>query len=498
MIQALQSILFKKRFHRIQHFMNNGIDVQKLVFDNLISRGSNTEWGKKYDYHLIKTFDDFDRNVPVSGYEELKPYFNRILGGEQNVLWDSKIKYFSKSSGTTADKSKFIPISDEGLRNNHYATGKDMLCMYIGNRPDTKVLSGRSLAMGGSYIQQGNMIIGDVSAILMKFLPFWAEFFRSPDIETALMKEWEQKIEVIAEKTLGQDVVSVAGVPSWTLVLLNKVISRTDKQNLIDVWQNLEVYFHGGVNFAPYKEQYNRLIPSNNMAYIETYNASEGFFGVQDTLDGDGMLLMLDNGIYYEFMLMDEVGKECPMITKLEDVKLNTHYALVISTNSGLWRYIIGDTVMFTSISPYRIKVTGRTKSFINIAGEELMVSNADKAIEMTCKELNCAVREYTAAPNINENGNDLRHEWAVEFDIAPSSMDEFTERLDSNLKMVNSDYEAKRYKNMILKLPLVHKVENGTFYQYMKENNKLGGQHKVPRLSVNRLLLDSILNFRN
>lgn len=496
MIQALQSMLFRKRLNRIKHFVENPIDVQKNVFDNLICRGRDTEWGIKYGYHSIKNFDDFDRNVPVNSYDDLKPYFQRILNGEQNILWDSRIRYFSKSSGTTADKSKFIPVSDEALHENHYGTGKDMLCLYVSNRPDTHLFSGRSLGMGGSYTQQGDMIVGDVSAILMKYLPFWAELLRSPDIDTALMKEWEKKIEIIASKTATQDIVSIAGVPSWMLVLLNKIVLNNGCEQITDVWTNLEVYFHGGVNFNPYREQYKRLIKSGKVAYIETYNASEGFFGVQDTLCDDGMMLMLDNGIYYEFIPIDELDKARPRVLTLSEVEINTNYALIISTNAGLWRYMIGDTVMFNSLSPYRVKVTGRTKSYINLAGEELMVSNADKAIEETCRELKCTVNEYTAAPYMNDDGKDLKHEWIVEFDVKPDSIERFTEVLDANLKMINSDYEAKRYKNMILGLPLVHQVEKGVFYGYMKAMNRLGGQNKVPRLSSNRTLIDNILGF--
>ncbi len=497
---SVVSWFVRKRIHQIELFMKYPQDVQKEWFDKLIYAARDTEWGKKYDYRSIQSIRTFCERVPVSDYTGFKPIIDRLRLGESNLLWPGEVKWFAKSSGTTNDKSKFIPVTEEALSECHFKGGKDLLSMYCNNNPETNIFSGKLLGLGGSFNldnENAGTYRGDVSAIILENLPFWVQLIRTPDLSVALMDEWESKLEQMATITMNEDVTNITGVPSWLLVLLRKVLEKAGKENIQEIWPNLELFVHGGVSFAPYREQYKRICPPG-MHYMETYNASEGFFGIQDRLDADDMLLMLDYGIFFEFLPLSEVGKEYPKTLLLNEVELGVNYALVISTNAGLWRYLIGDTVMFTDLSPYRIKITGRTKNFINAFGEELIVENADRAIAIACEKSSALVSEYTAAPVFfadNENG---AHEWVVEFEELPENLEYFTEILDNALKALNSDYEAKRYHSMVLKQPLLHSVPKGTFYNWMKEKGKLGGQHKVPRLSNERKYVDEILALVN
>jgi hypothetical protein len=497
-ISSLVSWLMKKRMHQIELFMKYPHDVQAEWLMKLVNSAQNTEWGKSYDYKSIRNRETFRKRVPVQDYESIKPFVQRLMAGEQNILWNTDIKWFSKSSGTTSDKSKFIPVSMEALEECHYKGGKDMLSLYCSNNPDTKIFDGKNLAMGGTHnviSLENESFYGDVSAIIMQNLPYWAEFIRTPNLEIALMDEWEEKIKKMAEATVNENVTSMAGVPSWTLVLLRYILEKSGKKNVHDIWPNLEVFFHGAVSFTPYREQFKAIIPSSKMNYLETYTASEGFFGIQDQSNSQELLLMLDYGIYYEFMPMEEEGKEEPQTLSLSEVKTGVNYALIISTNAGLWRYKIGDTIQFTSLNPFRIKVSGRTKHFINAFGEELIIDNADKALKVACDKSGAVIKEYTAAP-VYFSGNETgTHEWLIEFEKQPDNLDYFTETLDNSLKSLNSDYEAKRYKNMALRMPLVKAMPQGTFYNWLKSKNKLGGQYKVPRLSNERKYVEEIIS---
>jgi len=490
----------KKRITRIEFFMNHPHEVQLACLQQLIKQAARTEWGIKYDFSSIGSPEEFQQRVPVSQYEDLKPHIQRMQQGEQNILWPEAIKWFAKSSGTTADKSKFIPVSDEAIQECHFKGGKDILCFYCNNHPETQLFSGKILGMAGSHNMHDKnaaYYTGDVSAILLEHLPFWVSMRRFPEHSVALMNEWESKIEKIARLSLDEDITNLTGVPSWTLLLLKRVLEISNRQNIAEVWPNLELFVHGGVNFEPYREQFARIVPET-MNYIDAYNASEGFFGIQDQSGVPEMLLMLDYGIYYEFIPLDELENEHPKSLQLHEVQTGEVYALVISTNAGLWRYLIGDTIRFTSISPYRIQITGRTKNFINAVGEELMIDNAEKAISTACEKAGATLNEFTAAPvYFNENDN-AAHEWLIEFETAPDDLALFSETLDDELKNLNSDYEAKRYHDMILRKPQIRVLPKGTFYRWLKNKGKLGGQNKVPRLSNDRKYVDEILEITN
>ena len=498
LIHSLVSWLIQKRYHQIELFMKYPHEVQGELFKKLIGTAKNTEWGRKYDYKSINSYEDFRNRVPVSDYDAIKDDVERIMKGEQNILWPSDIRLFAKSSGTTNTKSKFIPVSPESMEECHYKGGKDMLGIYCHNFPETGMFDGRGLAMGGSHtireVNNEEYYIGDLSALIIQKLPNWAEFIRVPKRKLALMDEWEEKIEKMAHATIPHNVTNISGVPSWTLLLLNRILEITGKENILEVWPNLEVFFHGGVNFAPYRSQFERLIPSPTMYYVDTYNASEGFFGLQDGVDTDDMLLMLDYGIFYEFIPMSEFESEHPRALPLTEVEAGINYAMVITTNAGLWRYLIGDTVKFTSIDPYRIKITGRTKSFINAFGEELIVDNAEKALKVATNKCGAIISDYTAAPVYLEGKENAAHEWLIEFATEPENLEFFTETLDNALKSINSDYEAKRYHDMVLRTPIVRKLPPKTFYNWMKKRGKLGGQNKVPRLANDRKYVEEIL----
>jgi len=477
-------------------FLKYPHEVQDELLISLIKSAENTQIGRKYDFSSMKNYTSFSERIPVSTYEELEPLIELTRKGEQNVFWHSNIKWFAKSSGTTNAKSKFIPVSSEALENCHYKASKDLLCLYLNNNEDSQLFTGKSLRLGGSkqLYEDNNTFFGDLSAILIDNMPIWAEFSSTPSSKISLMGDWETKLPAIINETMNENVTSLAGVPSWMMVLLQKTLETTGKSNLLELWPNAEVYYHGGVSFEPYKEQYKKLFPKDSFKYYEIYNASEGFFAIQDQNDSDELLLMLDYGIFYEFILMDTFGTLNQHVIRLNQVELNKNYALVITTNSGLWRYLIGDTIRFTSLNPYRIKVTGRTKHHINVFGEELMVENTDTAVAKTCKEFNCEIVDYTVAPIFMTNQQKGAHEWIIEFKTKPDSIENFRKALDENLQSVNSDYEAKRYNNMTLNPLVLNVARENLFYDWLKQQDKLGGQHKVPRLSNERTYLESLL----
>lgn len=487
----------KLRQSAIHNFMLNPVDTQQQVFNELIGSAQFTEYGKKYGFEKINSVSDFRKQVPINDYDTLKPYIQRILEGEQNILWPSPISWFAKSSGTTSDKSKFIPISKEALDDNHYKAGKDVLALYLRECPDSKFMSGKCLVIGGSHqINQLNAdsFYGDLSAVMLQNMPLYGQLIRTPDLSIALMEEWEEKIEMMAHTVIHENVTYIAGVPTWTIVLIKRILEISGAKNLCEVWPNLELYIHGGVSFKPYRKQFETFIPSPSMHFLETYNASEGFFAAQDDLEQEGMLLFLNHGIYYEFMPMEEYGKENPATLSLKEVELNKNYALVINTNCGLWRYLVGDTIQFTSRSPYRVKVTGRLKHFINAFGEEVIIDNSDYAIAEACKLTGAIVNDYTAAPVYMTGDNNGAHEWIIEFETLPCPLDVFVDAMDKALQKVNSDYEAKRHKDIALRKPIVHIMPAGGFTKWLKDKGKLGGQHKVPRLSNDRKMIEQIL----
>lgn len=496
-INSVFSWFIKKRIHQMELFMKYPINVQHELLSRLLLEAKNTEWGKQHDYQNINNYQDFINKVPLQSYEDIEPFVERIKQGEQNILWHSEIKWFAKSSGTSTGKSKFIPVSKESLENCHYKGGKDLLAIYHHNHPNSKLILGKTLVVGGSSkLNQfnGDSYFGDLSAIIMKNFPFWVEIRRVPELAIALMEEWEEKIEKMAISTSKEDVSNISGVPSWTLILLKRILELNNTDNLLDVWPNLELYMHGGINFSPYQAQFEKIIHSTNMNYYENYNASEGYFGIQDQAKVKEMLLMLDYGIFYEFIPIEHSEESNPKTYPLEEVELNKIYEMVISTNAGLWRYRLGDTVQFTSIAPFRIKVAGRTKHFINAFGEELMIHNAEKAIALACEKTDAIINEFTAAPVYFESKKSGKHQWLIEFEKTPDNLSHFAAILDEELKNLNSDYEAKRHKDMILSPPELIPIAKGTFHHWLKSKNKLGGQHKIPRLSNNRSFVEEML----
>lgn len=485
-----------KRLHQIELFKKYPFDVQQEVFLKLVDQATRTTWGVQYGYDSIYSIEDYQQRVPISTYEDFKPYINRLRRGEQNLVWPSEIKWFAKSAGTTSDKSKFIPVSNEALEDCHFRGGKDVIALYTKERPESGILKGKTLTLGGSAeINEfsNQSYFGDLSAVIIENLPFWAQIIRTPTAEIALIPDFEEKLEKIVKVTTKDNVTGIAGVPSWNLVLLNAILDYTGKSNILEVWPKLELFTHGGVSFAPYREQYKKLIPSENMNYLETYNASEGFFGIQDELDRDDMLLMLDLGIFYEFIPMERFEDPNPPIYTVREVEKGINYAMIITTNGGLWRYMIGDTVVFTSLFPHRIKISGRTKYYINAFGEEVIMDNAERALMSACRETNATVEEYTAGPLYMSSDSKGAHEWMIEFETPPDSLERFGEVLDSSLCSINSDYEAKRYKNITLMKPVIISLERGTFYRWMQKRGKLGGQNKIPRLANDRKYLDEL-----
>lgn len=490
------SRLARLRLGRIEEWMNEPIAAQREVLQDLITHGQYTEFGRKYGFKEIFTIRNFKQAVPIHDYEDLKPYIQRLMEGEEQLLWNTPVNWFAKSSGTTSDKSKFIPITQESLEDCHFQAAKDVLTLYYNINNDSDLLTGKSLVIGGSHqISKVNEEIqyGDLSAILLQNTPFWGQWIRTPELSIALMDEWEGKIESLARTTIEENVTSIAGVPTWTMVLIKRILEITGKSTLKDVWPNLELYVHGGVSFTPYREQFKKLI-GPGITYLEMYNASEGFFAAQNDPNEDGMLLLLNHGIFYEFMPVEEYGKPEPQTIGLDDVEIGNNYALVISTNGGLWRYLVGDTIQFVSKTPFKIKVTGRLKQYINAFGEELIVDNADKAISIACEKTGLVVNDYTAAPVYFGDDTKGAHEWLIEFENAPEYVEAFAYELDCALKAVNSDYEAKRYKDIALVMPIVHSLEKQVFHEWLRSKGKLGGQHKIPRLSNDRVYVDEIL----
>ena len=491
------SSLARMRLWRIEAWKNNPLDAQREVLQDIVTSAQYTEFGRKHNFSQLFNVRSFKEAVPIQEYEDLKPYIERTMNGEQNILWNTPIYWFAKSSGTTSDKSKFIPISDESLQDCHFKAAKDVLTIYYQFHPDSELLTGKGLVIGGSHNinpMNNEAQYGDLSAVLLQNTPFWGHWLRTPDLSIALMDEWEDKIEKLAKNTIKENVTSVSGVPTWTLVLFKRILQMTGKKTIAEVWPSLELFMHGGVSFKPYKEQFQQLI-GKKIHYLEMYNASEGFFAAQDIPGYEGMLLFVDHGIFMEFMPVNEYGKKDPQTISLQDVELEKNYALVISTNGGLWRYLLGDTIQFTSLTPYRIKVTGRLKHFINAFGEELIIDNTDKAIAIASEKTGASVNDYTAAPLYFSTSSNGAHEWLIEFEKEPASIDLFAKELDTALKSINSDYEAKRHKDIALRMPVIHILKNGTFSEWLRSKGKLGGQHKVPRLSNERIFLEEILS---
>jgi phenylacetate-coenzyme A ligase PaaK-like adenylate-forming protein len=500
-LNSIASWLMKKRMHQIELFIKYPGDVQHEWMLSLVKDASETEYGLAHHFADIKDYETFKKNIPLNDYESLKHLIERTRRGEQNLIWPTEIKWFAKSSGTT-DKSKFLPVSQESLDGCHYNAGRDMVTLYCHNNPDSQLFTGKSLALGGSYKEdvfgEHHSFHGDVSAIIIQNLPMWAEFFRAPDVQIALMDEWEAKLEKIAETMKDENVTSIAGVPSWMLVLIKRILEKKKAKFITDVWPNLEVYMHGGVSFAPYKEQFVTLFGKKKIKFLQLYNASEGFFGIQDQNDSDEMLLMLDYGMFYEFLdVKDHLAGRTDKTIQIEEVKPDVDYAIIISTNAGLWRYQIGDVIRFTSTNPHRFRISGRTRQHINVFGEELMVHNTDAAIASTCDKTGALVKEYTVAPVFMDKHSGA-HEWLIEFEKEPKDFEKFCKMLDDDLKKQNSDYEAKRYNNFVLQFPVIRKVPADGFYLWLKANNKLGGQYKVPRLSNERKVLEEILSLNS
>ncbi|MEC4112896.1 GH3 auxin-responsive promoter family protein [Myroides pelagicus] len=495
-INSIASWILKKRIHQIDLFRKYPNEVQQDLFNSLIKTNEKTLIGKQFGYESINNYETFSERVPLFRYEEFEPYIERSRRGEANIFWPEPIRWFAKSSGTTNAKSKFIPVSNEALELCHYKAAKDLLCLYLNNNENSQLFTGKSLRLGGSkqLYEDKNTFFGDLSAILIDNMPFWAEFSSTPSNKTSLMSEWESKMNAIIQEVRNENVTSFAGVPSWMLVLFNRIIEETGKHDLHELWPNAEVYFHGGVSFEPYREQYEKLLPNKGFRYYEIYNASEGFFAIQDQNNCNELLLMLDYGIFYEFIPMETFGTSNQKIVPLSAVEKDKNYAIVITTNAGLVRYLIGDTVRFTSLLPYRIKITGRTKHHINVFGEELMIENTDRALAKTCSEFNAEVAEYTVAPIFMAGKDKGAHEWIVEFTKEPENIHLFSEVLDKNLQALNSDYEAKRANNMTLNPLVFHKARKNLFYDWLKGKDKLGGQHKVPRLSNERKLMEELL----
>lgn len=494
-INTLISWFSQKRLAQIDNFKANPTEIQRNVLQELLSTAAGTEYGKKYNFRSILTPEQYRERLPVVHYEELKEYIVRTMEGTQNLLWPEEIKWFAKSSGTTDARSKFIPVSPASLENCHFRGGKDVIGIFNRLYPEAQVFGGKTLALGGSSEiskTNNNCQYGDLSAILISNTPFWANFMKTPDASIMLMNNWEEKIEKIGEITVKEDVRCLAGVPSWFLTLIQKILEKTGKNNLHEVWPNLELFIHGGISFVPYREQYRQLLPGPKMKYLETYNASEGFFGIQDDPDDPSLLLMLDYGIYYEFMPLSEIGKTNPRTLLLGEVEKGVNYALIISTNGGLWRYMIGDTITFTSLNPYKFKITGRTKLFINAFGEELIIDNATEALKRACQRTGSSVFEFTAAPIFMNEGHKGAHEWLIEFTTPPADSEEFAGILDAELQKLNSDYEAKRL--LSLERLKLHTARPGLFADWLKKKGKLGGQHKVPRLWNDRTHIDELL----
>jgi hypothetical protein len=491
-LNTVTTWFLKKRMHQIELFKKYPLEVQNEVLISLLKNAKNTEFGIKYNFNSINNYSSFSKNIPLTDYESFFKYIERSIKGESNIFWNSPIKWYAQSSGTTNSKSKFIPVSKESLEECHYKAGKDVLCLYVNNNEDSNLFSGKSLRLGGSkkLYENNNYYFGDLSAILIDNLPLWAELLSAPSNEISLMDKWDEKIKAIINSTLNENITSLAGVPSWMLILLNKILEDRNERTIKDIWKNLEVYFHGGVNFNPYINQFKSVL-GEDVRFYETYNASEGFFAIQDRNGSDDMLLMLDYGIYFEFEILNKLNHE---IINLSKVKLDTNYAIIISTNAGLWRYKIGDTVKFTSLNPFRIKITGRTKNFINAFGEELIIENAENALNKTLSKHKSRIVEYTVAPSFISKKNSGYHQWLIEFEKKPLNISKFCEDLDSNLQELNSDYKSKRFKDITMKSLEIIIAKEKLFFDWLRLKNKLGGQNKIPRLSNDRVIIEELI----
>ena len=497
-INKIVCTFMKRSISEVKYWLNHPHDAQKQTFDYLIKTAQNTTFGKKYHFTNIKNVEDFKRQVPINDYDSLKDLIQDNLKGKQNVLWPEPIHWFAMSSGTTSDKSKFVPVSPSSMKKNHYKAGRELIATYLHNKPTSNLFAGRTLIMGGSHNiasinQQAKY--GDLSAVLLQNMPFIGRTFMTPELPVLLMDKWEKKIEAIANRTIKQSLTNVSGVPTWVMVLFKHILQKTNKSNILEVWPALELYMHGGVSFTPYRQQFEQILPSEKVSFIQSYNASEAFLGFQDTLKTDrhDMALLMNHGTFYEFLPLDQLGEKHPKTLQLSEVQTGVNYAIVISTNAGLWRYLIGDTVQFSTLNPYRIKVSGRTKHFINAFGEEIIIDNADKAVAKACQITKGKIKEYTAAPIYFSEDKKGSHEWLIEFEKTPTDLEAFRVLLDQNLQQLNSDYEAKRRKDMAMTLPVLTTVPDGTFHEWLKIKGKLGGQHKVPRLANNRRFLEEI-----
>lgn len=489
--------VFKSRVKKIARYATDAETIQRSVLKRLVEGAEKTEWGIKHNYSAIAGYEQFAKNVGVQDYETLKGYIDRMRRGEKDVLWKGGCKWFAKSSGTTNDKSKFIPVTPAGLQNAHYKGGFDVVAQYVANNPQSRIFSGKGLILGGSHAPNYNLpnsLVGDLSAILIENCSPFVNMMRVPSKNIALLSDFEEKMEKIARATCNANVTNLSGVPSWMMAVLKHLLDITGKESIEQIWPNIEVFFHGGVAFTPYREQYLQLIRKSDMKYMETYNASEGFFGIQNDPADPAMLLMIDYDIFYEFIPFEDIDSPSPRVLPLWEVEVGKNYAMLISTSCGLWRYMIGDTVRFTSKDPYKIVISGRTKHFINAFGEELIVDNAEKGLQKACEVTNAQVQEYTAAPVFMDADARCRHQWLIEFAKEPASIEEFTEILDVTLQQINSDYEAKRFKNKTMQKLEIIVARKGLFNDWLKSKGKLGGQHKVPRLSNSRQYIEELL----
>lgn len=496
LLNSIINWLNTKRIYHIDIFKMYPHEVQKETFTSLVTRARETTWGKAHSYSKIASVDDFKESVRIQTYEDIEPYIERLRKGEKDLLWPGEVKWFAKSSGTTSSKSKFIPVTKEALEDCHFRGGKDVLAIYTNINPESRIFSGKGLTLGGSHRINNfsnDSLYGDLSAILIENMPLWADLLRSPKASIALLEDFEEKMEKITEITINQNITYLIGVPSWFLVLIKYILDHTGKNNLLEVWPGLELFCHGGISFKPYRDQYRKIIPSTEMNYLESYNASEGYFGIQDDLSTEDMLLMLDYGIFYEFVRTSDLERDDPPTLTIGEVETGVNYALVISTNGGLWRYMIGDTIQFTRLYPHKFIITGRTRHFINAFGEEVIIENAEKALQTACGKTGSTIREYTAGPFFMSTSAKGYHEWIIEFDHEPPDLDYFTSMLDNSLQSLNSDYEAKRYKNLTLAKPVVKSVPHNTFYRWLQKKNKLGGQNKVPRLANDRKYIEEL-----
>ncbi len=491
---------YEYRYKQIQKAVDRPASTQRYWLNTLLQTAKHTEWGKMHDFSAIRTPEDFANHIPIQNYESLQPFIERMMHGERDVLWDGKVRWFSKSAGTTSGVSKFIPVTQQNLKYCHIRGTWDTMTFFYQNRSDARQFELKSMLMGGSlysFDAHPKTTYGDISAIMIKHMPWLGRPFFTPDFETALLDDWETKLELLAQEgSRNKDIVMIGGVPTWTVVLFRRILEISGKKNMLEVWPNFQVYIHGGVSFTPHRKQFEAFFPSDSVSYLEIYNASEGYFAAQSDLDGDDLLLLINNGIYYEFVPMDQWDKDSPKTVPLWEVEEGKNYALIISTNSGLWRYQPGDTVMFTSTNPYKIKVTGRTKQFVNAFGEEVILENTDQALAATCLATGAIVHEYTVAPIYFDGEGKGGHDWLIEFEKPPTDIQQFRRLLDQNLQQINADYKAKRYKNMALQMLQVKEVASGVFHEWLKSKGKLGGQNKVPRLANHRSHIEEILQF--